>query len=62
MKNLNVMNEHEMRKTNGGYAFQCKICGFASRNYWTTYANALKCVTRKYGYKVYKIVSSIIPR
>ena len=62
MRNLNVMNEQETRETNGGHVYQCRHCGFVSSNYWTTYKNALKCVTRKYGYKVYKIVSSILPK
>ena len=59
MKNLTVMEEQETRETNGGHVYQCRHCGFRSSNYWTVYANALKCVTRKYGYKVYKVVSSI---
>ena len=56
------MNEHETRKANGGATYQCRHCGYTSGSYWKTYANALKCVTKKYGYQVYRIVSSIVGR
>ena len=59
MKTLNTLNKSESRTVNGGIAFRCKICGFTSSNYFKTYANALSCVTRKYGRKVYNIASYI---
>ena len=62
MRDLKPMNEHETRKANGGAAYQCRHCGYTSGSYWKTYANALKCVTKKYGYQVYRIVSSIVGR
>ena len=61
MKMMNELKTEETRNINGGATYQCKHCGYQSTNYWKTYANALSCVTRKYGYSVYKIVSSIIP-
>ena len=59
MTNLIVMNEVEAREANGGAVYMCKICGYKSTSYWKTYANVLKCVTKKYGKTVLSIASFI---
>jgi lipopolysaccharide biosynthesis regulator YciM len=59
MKKMIKMDEQESREVNGGRAYRCRICGYTSGSYWSTYANALKCVTRKYGGRVLSIASYI---
>ena len=49
----------EARNINGGKIYQCKICGYTSTSYAKAYANALVCVTKRYGLSVLKAASFI---
>ena len=53
-KSFKAVPADKERNINGGATYPCRHCGFKSSNYWSVYANALKCVTKKYGKAVLK--------
>lgn len=56
---MRKMSTAEKIRTKGGTVWRCRHCGYSSTSYAKTYANALKCVTKKYGKNVYNVVSAI---
>ncbi len=62
-KETNIMktiSKELTREINGGKIYRCRHCNYKSSSYAKVYANALWCVTKKYGYSVLKIVSAIV--
>ena len=59
-QSFNSISCDTARKVNGGATYVCKHCGYKSTNYWKVYANALACVSRKYGRTVLSISSRIL--
>ena len=57
---MKIISKETARTINGGALYRCIWCGYTSNSYWRTYANALACVTRRFGGSVWRVVSSIV--
>ena len=57
---MKTISKELTRDINGGAMYRCKHCGYKNSNYAKVYANALWCVTKKYGLSVLKVVSAIV--
>ena len=54
---MKTISKELTRDINGGKVYRCKLCGYRSSNYAKAYANALWCVTKKFGPTVFRIAN-----